>query len=116
MPEGYQDFGGLQSCGNSLVLHAETADGMFAVLRYDTLTGEWKSWAINTGEANNPADRRLSAADGVVWIRLMEGCTDEEMIRRDFSRKLSYYLIVLDTDNGTQICTRIDFWRNGEYQ
>ena len=40
MPEGYQDFGGLQSCGNSLVLHAETADGMFAVLRYDTLTGE----------------------------------------------------------------------------
>ena len=43
----------------------------------------------------------------------MEGYTDEEMIRRDFSRKLSYYLIVLDTDNGTQTCTRIDFWRNG---
>lgn len=113
MPEGYQDFGGLQSCGNSLVLHAETADGMFAVLRYDTLTGEWKSWAINTGEANNPQIDAFSAADGVVWIRLMEGYTDEEMIRRDFSRKLSYYLIVLDTDNGTQICTRIDFWRNG---
>ena len=52
MPEGYQDFGGLQSQGNNLYLHAETSDGGFAVLRYDTLTGEWKSWAINTGEAN----------------------------------------------------------------
>ena len=52
MPEGYQDFGGLQSQGNNLYLHAEMADGMFAVLRYDTLKGEWKSWAINTGYAD----------------------------------------------------------------
>lgn len=113
MPEGYQDFGGLQSQGNNLYLHAETSDGSFAVLRYDTLSDEWKSWMISTGEANNPQIDAFSAADGVVWIRLMEGYTDEEMIRRDFSRKLSYFLIVLDTDNGTQICTRIDFWRNG---
>ena len=109
MPEGYQDFGGLQSCGNSLVLHAETADGMFAVLRYDTLTGEWKSWAINTSKANNPQIDAFSAADGVVWLRLMEGYTDEEMIRRDFSRKLSYYLIVLDTDNGNRLLAKREY-------
>lgn len=113
MPEGYQDFGGLQSQGNNLYLHAEMADGMFAVLRYDTLKGEWKSWAINTGEAKNPQIDAFSAADGVVWIRLMEGYTDEEMIRRDFSRKLNYYLIVLDTQTDEQTCTRIDFWRDG---
>ena len=43
MPEGYQDFGGLQSFGDSLYLHAETTDGGFAVLRYDTLTDEWQT-------------------------------------------------------------------------
>ena len=113
MPEGYQDFGGLQSQGNNLYLHAETSDGSFAVLRYDTLSDEWKSWMISTGEANNPRIEAFSAADGAVWIRLMEGYTDEEMIRRDFSRRLDYYLLVLDTRTDEQSCTRIGFWRNG---
>ena len=113
MPAGYQDFGGLQSEGDSLVLHARTPEGSFAVLRYDTLSAEWKSWTINTGEANNPRIEAFSAADGAVWIRLMEGYSEEEMIRRDFSRRLDYYLIVLDTQTDAQSCTRIDFWRNG---
>lgn len=113
MPEGYQDFGGLQSCGNSLVLHAQTQDGAWAVLCYDTLNDAWKSWTINTGEAKYPRIEAFSAADGAVWIRLMEGYSDEEVIRRDFSRKLNYYLVVLDTQTDAQTCTRIDFWRNG---
>lgn len=113
MPEGYENFGGLQSAGDKLYLHGTTQEKIFSVFQYDTLTGEWKSWAINTGEANNPQIDAFSAADGAVWIRLMEGYTDEEMIRRDFSRKLNYYLIVLDTQTDEQTCTRIDFWRNG---
>ncbi|MBQ9686460.1 MAG: hypothetical protein IJV41_07970 [Oscillospiraceae bacterium] len=113
MPEDYRDFSGLQSVGDSLYLHAETADGNFAVLRYDTLTQEWKSWAVNTGEAKYPQIEAFSVADGAVWLRLMEGYSDSEMVNRDFARKLHYYLIVLDTQTGEQLCTRIDFWRNG---
>ena len=113
MPEGYQDFGGLQSFGNSLYLHAVTPDGGFAVLRYDTLADEWQSWELETGDAKYPRIEAFSVADGAVWVRLMEGYSDEEMVRRDFSRKLHYFLIVLDTQSGAQTCTRIDFWRNG---
>lgn len=113
MPEGYQDFGGLQSFGDSLYLHAETTDGGFAVLRYDTLTDEWQSWDLETGDAKYPRIEAFSVADGAVWVRLMEGYSDAEMVNRDFSRKLNYYLIVLDTQTDEQTCTRIDFWRNG---
>ena len=113
MPEGYQDFGGVQSFGDCLYLHAETPDGGFAVLRYDTLADEWQSWELETGEAKYPRIEAFSVADGAVWIRLMEGYSDAEMINRDFSRKLNYYLIVLDTQTDEQTCTRIDFWRNG---
>ena len=71
---------------------------------------------IDIGEAKYPRIEAFSAADGAVWIRLMEGYSDEEVIRRDFSRKLNYYLIVLDTQTDEQTCTRIDFWRNGNIQ
>ena len=113
MPEGYQNFGGLQSFGDCLYLHAETPDDGFAVLRYDTLADEWQSWELETGEAKHPRIEAFSVADGAVWLRLMEGYSDSEMVNRDFSRKLHYYLIVLDTQSGEQTCTRIDFWRNG---
>ena len=52
MPEGFQNLSGLQSVDDSLFFHAETPEGGFAVLRYDTLTDEWKSWILDTGEAN----------------------------------------------------------------
>ncbi len=113
MPEGYHDFGGVQSFGDCLYLHAETPDGGFAVLRYDTLADEWQSWELETGEAKYPRIEAFSVADGAVWVRLMEGYSDAEMVNRDFSRKLNYYLIVLDTQTDEQTCTRIDFWRNG---
>ena len=113
MPEGYQDFGGLQSFSDCLYLHAETPDGGFAALRYNTLTDEWQSWELETGEAKYPRIEAFSVADGAVWVRLMEGYSDSEMVNRDFSRKLNYYLIVLDTQTDKQTCTRIDFWRNG---
>ena len=113
MPVGYEDPGGLQSCGNSLVLHARTPEGSFAVLRYDTLGDEWKSWLLDTGEAKNPRIEAFSAVEDAVWIRLMEGYSEEEVLRKDFSRRLDYYLIVLDTRTDGQRCTRIDFWRNG---
>ena len=113
MPKGYQDFSGLQSLGNSLYLHAETMDGTFAVLRYDTLNEEWQSWSVDTGEAKYPRIEAFSVADSAVWMRLMEGYSDSETVNRDFSRELHYYLIVLDTDSGEQTCTRIDFWRDG---
>ena len=113
MRSGYEDLGGLQSDGDSLYFHAKTPDGSFAVLRYDTLSGEWKSWTIDTGEAKYPRIEAFSVADGAVWIRLMEGYSEEEVIRRDFSRRLNYYLLVLDTRTDAQSCTRIDFWRNG---
>ena len=113
MPEGYQDISGLQSFGDSLYLHAVTPNGGFAVLRYDTLTDEWQSWELETGDAKYPRIEAFSVADGAVWVRLMEGYSDEEMVRQDFSRKLHYFLIVLDTQSGAQSCTRIDFWRNG---
>ena len=90
MPESYQDFGGLQSFGDSLYLHAVTPNGGFAVLRYDTLTDEWQSWALETGDAQYPRIEAFSVADGAVWVRLMEGYSDEEMVRGDFSRKLHY--------------------------
>ena len=113
MRSGYRNFGGLQSCGNSLYLHAEMENGGFAVLRYDTLNGEWTDWLLNTGEAKYPRIEAFSAAEGAVWLRLMEGYSEEEILRRDFSRRLDYYLLVLDTESGAQRCTRIDFWRNG---
>lgn len=113
MPEGYQNFGGLQSFGDCLYLHAETPDGGFSVLRYDTLAAEWQSWELVTGEAKYPRIEAFSVADGAAWLRLMEGYSDAEMVNRDFSRKLNYYLIVLNTQSGEQTCTRIDFWRNG---
>ena len=113
MPVGYEDPGGLQSCGNSLVLHARTPEGSFAVLRYDTLGDKWESWILDTGEAKNPRIDAFSAVEAAVWIRLMEGYSEEEMLRKDFSRRLNYYLIVLDTRTDAQRCTRIDFWRNG---
>ena len=113
MPYGYSDFSGLQSVGDSLYLHAETQDGGFSVLRYDTLTGEWQSWLLNTGDAKNPKIDAFSAVEGAAWIRLFEGYSDEEMTSRNLSRKLNYYLIVLNTQTGKQSCTRIDFWRNG---
>lgn len=69
MPEGYSDFSGLQSVGDSLYLHAETQDGGFSVLRYDTLNGEWQSWLLNTGDAKNPKIDAFSAVEGAAWIR-----------------------------------------------
>ena len=84
MPVGYEDPGGLQSCGNSLVLHARTPEGSFAVLRYDTLGDEWKSWLLDTGEAKNPRIEAFSAVEDAVWIRLMEGYSEEEVLRKRF--------------------------------
>ena len=84
MPVGYEDLGGLQSCGNDLYLHARTQDGAFAVLRYDTQSDEWKSWDLDTGEAKNPRIEAFSAVEDAVWIRLMEGYSEEEVLRKRF--------------------------------
>ena len=113
MPEGYMNFSGLQSLGDKLYLHATTQEGGFAVLRYDTITGEWQSWSIDTGEAEHAKIDGFSVVEGAVWIRLFEGYSDNEVANRNFSRKLNYYLITLNPETGEQTCALIDFWRNG---
>lgn len=113
MPEGYRDFSGLQSVGDDLYFHAVTSDGSFAVLRYDTLSAQWQSWNLDIGKAKYPKIDAFSVADGAVWVRLFEGYSGEELASRNLSRKLDYYLIVLNLQTGEQACTRMDFWRNG---
>ena len=112
MPEGFQNLSGLQSVDDSLFFHAETPEGGFAVLRYDTLTDEWKSWILDTGEANHPSVDAFSVTKGAAWVRLFEGYSDGELASMNLSRKQHYYLIVLDLETGVQTCTCMDFWRN----
>lgn len=111
-PEGFRKLGGLQSMGDELFFHAETAAGEFAVLRYDTLTGQWSSWILDTGEAQCPNLDAFSVAENTAWVRLFEGYSDEELASMNLSRRQHYYLIVLELDTGEQTCTCMDFWRN----
>lgn len=113
MPEGYKNFNSLQSLGDKLYLHATTQEGNFAVFQYDTITGEWQSWNIETGNAKYAQIDGFSVVEGAVWIRLFEGYSDNEVANRNFSRKLNYYLITLNPETGKQTCALIDFWRNG---
>ena len=112
VPEGFQNLSGLQRVEDCLYFHAETREGGFAVLRYDTLKGQWKSWILDTGEAKYPYVDAFSAAQGAVWVRLFEGYSYEELATMNLTRRQHYYLIVLDPETGGQTCTRMDFWRN----
>ena len=112
VPEGFQNLSGLQSVDDSLYFHAETPEGGFAVLRYDTITDEWKSWILDTGEAYYPSVDAFSVTKDAVWVRLFEGYSDRELTSMNLSRKQHYYLIVLDPETGVQNCARMDFWRN----
>lgn len=111
-PEGFRKLDGLQSVGDSLFFHAETPEGEFAVLGYDTVAGQWSSWILDTGEAQCPSLDAFSVAGHTAWVRLFEGYSDEELASRDFSRRQRYFLIVLDLDTGEQSCACMDFWRN----
>ena len=112
LPNHYVNPGSLQSTGDSLIFSAETPDGQFAVLRYDTISGTWSDWILETGEAENPSLEVLSPAGDTVWIRLYEGYTDREVETGSFGRKLHYYLMILDMKTGKQQLRRLDFWRN----
>lgn len=113
MPEGYENFGGLQSAGDKLYLHGTTQEENFSVFQYDTITGEWQRWSLDTKDAKYAKIDGFSVVEGTVWIRLFEEYSDNEVANRNFSRKLNYYLITLNTQTGEQTCTLIDFWRNG---
>ena len=112
MPEGYKNFSDLQSLGDKLYLHAITQDGSFAVFQYDTITGEWQNWSLNTGDAKHAKIDGFSVVEGIAWIRLFKEYSNDEVANRNFSRKLNYYLITLNLQTGEQTCALIDFWRN----
>lgn len=94
MPEGYENFGGLQSAGDKLYLHGTTQEENFSVFQYDTITGEWQRWSLDTKDAKYAKIDGFSVVEGTVWIRLFEEYSDNEVCKLRLCNFLCFALSI----------------------
>ena len=59
--------------GDSIYLAGRDSQDGFLLAEYDTISGSWRSFPLDTGEAHLPSIRCLSMAEDSFWILLMEG-------------------------------------------
>ena len=94
--------------GDSIYLAGRDSQDGFLLAEYDTISGSWRSFPLDTGEAHLPSIRCLSMAEDSFWILLMEGRSMEEVMSGGPLRELDYYVISGSTD-GSQSCVRVPF-------
>lgn len=94
--------------GDSIWLTGRDSQGGFLLAEYDTLSGTWRSFPLDTGEAHLPSIRSLSMAEDSFWILLMEGRSMEEVMSGGPLRELGYYVLSGSID-GEQSCLRVPF-------
>ena len=94
--------------GDSIYLAGRDSQDGFLLAEYDTISGSWRSFPLDTGEAHLPSIRCLSMAEDSFWILLMEGRSMEEVMSGGPLRELDYYVISGSTD-GSQSCVKVPF-------
>ncbi len=94
--------------GDSIYLAGRDSQDGFLLAEYDTISGSWRSFPLDTGEAHLPSIRCLSMAEDSFWILLMEGRSMEEVMSGGPLRELGYYVLSGSTD-GSQSCVKVPF-------
>lgn len=94
--------------GDSIWLAGRDSEDGFLLAEYDTVSGSWRSFPLDTGEAHLPSIRCLSMAEDSFWILLMEGRSMEEVLSGGPLRELGYYVLSGSTD-GSHSCVRVPF-------
>ena len=94
--------------GDSIYLAGRDSQDGFLLAEYDTVSGSWRSFPLDTGEAHLPSIRCLSMAEDSFWILLAEGRCQEDVENGLSLEELGYYVLSGSID-GEQSCIRVPF-------
>lgn len=94
--------------GDSIWLAGRDSEDGFLLAEYDSLSGSWRSFSLDTGEAHRPSIRSLSMAEDSFWILLAEGRNREDVENGLSLEELGYYVLSGSID-GSHSCIRVPF-------
>lgn len=94
--------------GDSIWFAGRDSEGGFLLAEYDTLSGSWRSFPLDTGEAHRPRIRSLSMAEDSFWLLLAESRNQEDVENGLSLEELGYYVLSGSID-GEQSCVRVPF-------
>ncbi len=108
-PEWMDMLWGWDTVGDTIWLGAEDTEGRAVAASYDTLSGQWTRFDLDTGDAHNPEPAALSATEDSLWVLLRESLTDADIINGVGPENLGYYVLRLKTGEGSTSCARLPF-------
>lgn len=114
MPGWIDSLAGSEIIGDTIYLAVNPKEGGIAAASYDTMSGQWQRYDLETGDAYKPNVDGFSATGDSLWVLLRESLSAEEAKNNDFTRERDYYLLHMDLRTGAQSCTRVDFWQEGQ--
>ena len=100
---------GWDTYGDSLLMTGETADGDPVLVSYDTLSGQWQCYNLDTADARNPWCGNLTVTEDAFWILINEQTSWEDASNGKFLENLGHYILWGSREDGEMHCTRIPF-------
>lgn len=100
---------GWDTCGDSFWMTGETADGDPVLVSYDTLSGQWQCYNLDTADARNPWCGNLTVTEDAFWILINEQTSWEDASNGKFLENLGHYILWGSREDGEMHCTRIPF-------
>ena len=100
---------GWDTYGDSLWMTGETADGDPVLVSYDTLSGQWQCYNLDTADARNPWCGNLTVTEDAFWILINEQTSWEDASSGKFLENLGHYILWGSREDGEMHCTRIPF-------
>lgn len=100
---------GWDTYGDSLWMTGETADGDPVLVSYDTLSGQWQCYNLDTADARNPWCGNLTVTEDAFWILINEQTSWEDASNGKFLENLGHYILWGSREDGEMHCTRIPF-------
>lgn len=100
---------GWDTCGDNFWMTGETEDGAPVLVSYDTLSGQWQCYNLDTADARNPWCGNLTVTEDAFWILINEQTSWEDASNGKFLENLGHYILWGSREDGEMHCTRIPF-------
>jgi len=108
-PEWMDLLWGWDTVGDTVWLGAEDKEGRAVAASYDTLSGQWTRYDLDTGDAHNPGPVALSVTEDSLWVLLEEHLTDADIMNGVGTENFGYYVLRLKPGEGSSTCARLPF-------
>ena len=106
-PEWLVEFWGWDTFGDTIWLSGQSETGL-AAASYDTISGQWNSYELNTAQAHNPKVVDISVVDEALWLLLEETYNEDDIKAGAQISDLNYYVMRMSF-SGEMSCTPVHF-------